>query len=293
MPKKSKQTKPTTLRINRLRGRMLNLPAPRGKASNEILLVYGAHASIESVNAFAKLLNRFGSVSVPDLPGIGGMTSFYTINEQPTVDNFASYIASFIEFRYHRKRNISIVCIGEGTLFVTRMLQNHQKAASKIKSVTAIGGILHKNDIPNINSNRIIKRITYRFLLTGPVAWCIERFRFKWLIKATHSLKGQPQQIRDLDAQLWQVCDMRTHVYIKSQLLKVDLCQQKVDKNLRIIWANMPPKIDLKALEQHALIVYKRTTVFVPKATIGAWFDLDDEDYVKKSIGSKLTSWLG
>ncbi len=52
MTTKTKQPKPTVLRINRLRGRILNLPAPKGKR-REILLVYGLHSSIEAVSGLA------------------------------------------------------------------------------------------------------------------------------------------------------------------------------------------------------------------------------------------------
>jgi hypothetical protein len=93
--KRKTAIKPTSLRINRLRGCMLVLPAPKGKAK-DILLVYGLHASLESVRPLAEVLNQYGKVTVADLPGMGGMTSFYSIGEKPTTSNYGSYLASFI-----------------------------------------------------------------------------------------------------------------------------------------------------------------------------------------------------
>ena len=64
--------------------------------------------------------NEYGAVTMPDLPGFGGMDSFYTIGRRPTIDAFADYLAAFIKLRYKRKR-ITIVGISFGFLVATRM----------------------------------------------------------------------------------------------------------------------------------------------------------------------------
>lgn len=48
--------------------------------------------------------NDFGAVTMPDLPGFGGMESFHKIGKQATLDNYADYMAAFIKLRYRRKR---------------------------------------------------------------------------------------------------------------------------------------------------------------------------------------------
>ncbi len=288
---KQKAPRPTVLRINRLRGRMLNLPAPKGK-SQEVLVVYGLHCSIESVAGLAQTLNKHAAVTIVDLPGIGGMSSFYSIGERPLIENYASYLAAFIKLRYHRKRRIRIVALGEGLAFTTLMLQNHAKAAAKVDSVIVLGGIIHKNDIPNLTSNRLLARAGYRVVATKPISWLVARFRFGWLIKATHALKRQPTAVRDMDVRLWQQCDVRTRMSLKSQMLQLNVCDVKVDKTCKVIWANMPPRVDLDALKQHALVVYKRVSDFVPKHTIRGSYDLLDEATMQQSIGAKLRTWL-
>jgi hypothetical protein len=61
------------LRINGLNGRMLSLPA-KTKTTKEILFIYGQHSSLERWWGIALEMNKLGRVTVPDLPGLGGMT---------------------------------------------------------------------------------------------------------------------------------------------------------------------------------------------------------------------------
>jgi pimeloyl-ACP methyl ester carboxylesterase len=91
------------LHVNGLNGRLLRLPAPKNK-NREILLLYGHHSSLERMSGFAEVMNRYGAVTMPDLPGFGGMDSFYKIGEKPTLDNYADYLASIIKLRYKRRR---------------------------------------------------------------------------------------------------------------------------------------------------------------------------------------------
>ena len=88
--------------INGLKGRMLKVPAS-AKMKREIIFVYGHHASLERVYGFAEFLRRYGNVLVPDLPGFGGMDSYYKIHEKPTLDNLADYLASIVKLRARRE----------------------------------------------------------------------------------------------------------------------------------------------------------------------------------------------
>src|SRR5438876_991720 len=95
------------LDMNGLSGRMLHMPAPKGK-SGEALFVYGQHSSLERWWGLMQYMNRYAGVTAPDLPGIGGMESFYKIGKKPTVDNFADYLAAFVKLRYKNKKVIII-----------------------------------------------------------------------------------------------------------------------------------------------------------------------------------------
>jgi len=76
-------------------------------------------------------LSQYGNVTMPDLPGFGGMQSIFRVNEKPTVDNLAGYLASFIKFKYKRRR-ITIFAADLGFVVVTRMLQQYPEIARKL-----------------------------------------------------------------------------------------------------------------------------------------------------------------
>jgi pimeloyl-ACP methyl ester carboxylesterase len=111
------------LYMNGLSGRMLRMPPPKDK-SREILFIYGHHTSLERVFGVAELLNKYGSITIPDLPGFGGMQPFYKIGEKPTLDNMADYLASFVKLRYRNKR-FTIAGHSLGFMIVTRMLKKY------------------------------------------------------------------------------------------------------------------------------------------------------------------------
>src|SRR4051812_15783977 len=98
------------LNMNGLRGRMLKMPSANPNRQKEILLLYGHHAMLERWWGFVQNLNLYGNVTMPDIPGFGGMDSFHKAGRRPNVDAFADYLASFVKLRYKRKR-ITIVAI--------------------------------------------------------------------------------------------------------------------------------------------------------------------------------------
>ena len=102
------------LEINGLTGRMLHMPA-EGKHKSEILFIYGQHSSLERWWGLIQYLHHYGAVTVPDLPGFGGMDSFYKIGQKPTIDNLADYLAAFMKMRYRHKK---VVIVGLSFGFV-------------------------------------------------------------------------------------------------------------------------------------------------------------------------------
>jgi pimeloyl-ACP methyl ester carboxylesterase len=86
-----------SLDMNGLEGRMSHLPARNKKQKREILFIYGHHSSIERWWGLSLELNKLGAVTVPDLPGFGGMKSLYKIGQAPTIDNLADYLAAFVK----------------------------------------------------------------------------------------------------------------------------------------------------------------------------------------------------
>src|SRR5688572_14224669 len=94
--------------IGGLEGRVLHLPADPEKIKNaadkaELLFVYGHHSSLERWWGLLEVFNRYTAVTMPDLPGFGGMDSFYKVGQEPTLDAMADYLAAFMKWRYKRK----------------------------------------------------------------------------------------------------------------------------------------------------------------------------------------------
>ena len=144
---KTRQKKPAdyivSLNMNGLQGRMLYLPKPSKKRN--ILFVYGHHSSLERWFGLTQVLNRYGAVTMPDLPGFGGMDSFYKLGQKPTLDNMADYLAAFVKMQYKRRR-ITIVGMSFGFAVVTRMLQRFPDLAKRVDLLVSLVGFAHKED---------------------------------------------------------------------------------------------------------------------------------------------------
>ena len=90
------------LRLDNFRGRMLTCPAQDPNQGRQIIFVSGHRTSLERYQGLAAALAEFGQVISPDLPGFGGMTSFFKVGLTPSLDNYADYLYSFIKFRLAR-----------------------------------------------------------------------------------------------------------------------------------------------------------------------------------------------
>ena len=67
------------LYMDKLRGRMLVLPKQKTTTKTDFLIVYGLNSTIEKWSSLAYELRKYGNVTMPDLPGMGGMQSFYKL----------------------------------------------------------------------------------------------------------------------------------------------------------------------------------------------------------------------
>jgi len=132
------------LDMNGLSGRMLHVPAPAGKKT-EFLFIYGQHSSLERWWGLIQYIGRYGAVTAVDLPGLGGMDSFYTIGKKPTLDNFADYLAAFIKMRYKNKR-VVVVGMSLGFAIVTRMLQRYPELKKNVSMLVSLVGLVHGDD---------------------------------------------------------------------------------------------------------------------------------------------------
>lgn len=247
---------------------MLYLPAPKGKNRN-ILLLYGHHASLERMFGIAANLNKHGSVTIPDLPGFGGMQSLHAIGLKPTVDNFADYLAAFIKLRFKNKR-ITIISMSFSFLVVTRMLQKYPQLSKKIDLLVSSVGFVHYEDFKmpkyqQLGLRALGRTFQYSFpaflfrytLLQGPVIR-----GFYALFGSVHSKmndaedKAVKAERVKAEVRLWQINDVQTRMRTMADMFKVDLCNKKINLPVHHVFVDGDRYFDNQVVEQHMRIIY-------------------------------------
>jgi pimeloyl-ACP methyl ester carboxylesterase len=264
------------LNINNLHGRMLREPS-KSKKNREILLVYGHHASIERMIGFVEELTKYGNVTLPDLPGFGGMESFYKLNEKPTLDNLADYLAAFIKLRYKRRR-ITILGMSLGFLIVTRMLQKYPDIAKRVDILVSVVGFAHREDFilpkrirwplritASVFSNKYPALFMKTFILRGPI------------IRACYSLvASNHSKLKDADVEeqnnrinfeigLWQINDIRTYMDTTITMLRADTCDVQVAIPVHHVAVDVDRYFDNHRVEQHLGVIYSHVYVINAK----------------------------
>lgn len=259
------------LYINGMNGRMLHVPAPKGRG-REMLLVYGHHALLERWWGLVENLRDFGSVTMPDLPGFGGMDSFYAIGQKPTIDNYADYLAAFVKMRYKRKR-VTIIGISFGFVVATRMLQRYPELVDKVDLVVSVVGFMHRDDFWFKPKRRADIRIWARIFSTWPVAMfirycCLNKLVIKHIYVRTGAGKRRflamdPSQfstLMDFEVVLWQKNDVRTHWRTTSEFIDIDNCEVAVPVAVWHVVSSGDHYLNNQLVEQHMRVVFSTYT---------------------------------
>jgi pimeloyl-ACP methyl ester carboxylesterase len=219
---------------NGLSGRLLRLPGPRPD-SGQILLVYGVHSSLERMYSTAEFLSSYGSVTLPDLPGLGGMDSFYRTGRQPTLDNYADYLFSLLQ-ELKLRPPVKVVAMSFGFLVVTRMLQRHPEARRQFGHVISFVGFGRSSDFRQHRRQR---------WLFGPICWLFSTRLGGWLIsrglfnrvglkimfavfqtfnpKYKHGMATDPTGSLQMELDLWRKNEARTRFFLYRLLFNFDL----------------------------------------------------------------------
>ena len=257
------------LNMNGLQGRMLNMPAPK-KHNREILVIYGHHALIERWWGFIQNVNLYGAVTVPDLPGFGGMDSFFKIGKKATLDDFADYLAAFVKMRYKRRR-VTIVGISFGFVVATRMLQRYPELAKKVDLLVSALGFMHHDDFTftkqRMRSYRAVSKLTsfaptaflFRYVCLNPT---ILRLAYSRTHNARHKfaeVAAQPEAfsaMMELEIRLWHENDVRTHMKTTNQFLHLDNCQKQIPLPVWHVYSQHDHYFNNRVIEQHMRIVF-------------------------------------
>ncbi|MEI7683053.1 MAG: alpha/beta hydrolase [Candidatus Saccharibacteria bacterium] len=262
------------LNMNGLKGRMLRVPAPTGK-KREILFVYGHHSSLERWWGVIQDLNQYGAVTMPDLPGFGGMDSFYKIGQKPSIDAMADYLATFIKLRYKHKK-ISVSGLSFGFVIATRMLQRYPDLVDKVDMFISVVGFSHHEDFAFSR-----RRYWFYRILAAFFSYRIPAFFFKNIalnplvlrvayhktnnakIKFANTDKTNHKAQMDFEIHLWHCNDVRTYMYTANQFLKVDNCNKQINLPLWHVSVKDEQYFNHYLVLQHLKVIFKKVTVVV------------------------------
>lgn len=261
------------LNMNGLQGRMLHMPATKS-GGREILVVYGHHSTLERWWGLVQNFSTYGSVTMPDLPGFGGMDSFYQIGQKPTIDNLADYLAAFVKLRYKRRR-IVIAGISFGFVVATRMLQRYPDLAKKVDLIVSAAGFTHHDDFKFSKSRMFMYRLIgraaslpvistiYRLVLLNP--WVLRKayaktHNAKHKFAETAALPERFEAMMDVEVKLWHVNDVRTHFYTTSEFLHLDNCKKRVVAPVWHVYPAHDQYFDKNVVEQHLRVIFEDYT---------------------------------
>ncbi len=262
------------LYINGLNGRMLNMPAPKNK-KREILFIYGHHSSLERWYGLAEDLNQYGAITIPDLPGFGGMDSFHKIGMKPSLDNLADYLASFVKMRYKRKK-VTIAGMSLGFVIVTRMLQRYPELTSKVDMLVSVVGFAHNDSFTFTKGRRSFYKYgsmvfarKYPALFFHNVA--LHPTILRKFYSKTHNAKKKfadlsPQEKRDateFEVFLWRNNEVRTYMSTTTAMLTLDNLKVHIPLKLWHITVNDDRYFDGRVVEQHLRIIYDDVKVVI------------------------------
>lgn len=256
------------LNMNGLEGRLLHMPHPKKNGKREILFVYGHHSSLERWWGIASFLNRYCAVTMPDLPGFGGMDSFYKLGKKPTLDNFADYLAAFIKMRYKRRR-VTIVGMSFGFIVATRMLQRYPELTKRVDLLVSFAGFAHRDDFTFTKTRWFLYRYGAGLLTHKLPAYVFRHLALhpkalRLVYGKTHNAKEkfagivgeELEEITRFEIRLWHDNDVRTWAYTTVEFLQLDNCRVQVPMPVNHLAVAADRYFDNKRVEQHFRVIF-------------------------------------
>ena len=233
------------LSINGLNGRFLKIP---NKAKNKnILVVYGHHSSIERMFGIVENIADYGTVVMPDLPGFGGMDSFYNLGKKPTLDDYADYLATFIKLKF-RHGHISVLGMSFGFVVTLRMLQKYPDIAKKIDLLVSLVGFSDKSDFKISKKNQFLLRsmstifkykttaFLFRYIgLNKLVINLAYRISAKNHPKMKDADNGELKRRINFEVYLWQINDVRSYMVTMLMMFTLRQGTTKLPLNLEMV----------------------------------------------------------
>jgi pimeloyl-ACP methyl ester carboxylesterase len=271
MPRKKKESPADyvePININGLNGRMLHIPGPKPD-SREVLFIYGHHSSLERWWGVVRFISRYASVTMPDLPGFGGMDSFYKIGKPASLDNLADYMAAFMKMRYGKRKKVTVVGLSLGFVVATRMLQRWPRLTKNIEMLVSFVGFAHHQDFTFTNRRKFFYRWGARlFSLRLPAAFfryvCLHPYLIRKIYTRTMSAKekfdgvvgDELEEIINFEINLWHDNDVRTYMRTTSEFIALDNCTKQVDLPVYHVAVEGDRYFDNTIVEQHLRVIF-------------------------------------
>ena len=261
------------LNINGLSGRVLTLPDYK-KQGREILFVYGQHSSLERWWGLEQELNKFGAVTVPDLPGFGGMTSLYKIGRPASVDNLADYLAAFIKLRYKSKK-VTIVAMSLGFVIATRMLQKYPDLTNRVEMLVSVMGPAHKDDFVFSPARR-----RFYVIITRVLSWWLPALLFQSVFLQPFYLRRAYKHSRfakekfadmsgdefrrtmDMELHLWKVNDIRTQMRTNYEMMTLDNTKKHINLQVYHVASHHDRYFNHVKVEEHFRLMFTDFHIF-------------------------------
>lgn len=264
------------LNVNGLEGRVLRMAAPRGKKRN-MLFIYGQHSSIERWWGLVEVLNEFGQLTMPDLPGFGGMDSLYKQGKQATIDNLADWLADFISQEYPKKegKKITLAAMSLGFVVTTRMLQRHPEIVDRVDTLVSIVGFGDHSDFVFSKWQRRQYLVATRLLSTWVGGKFLKYVAFQpFFIRLTYShmrlakekfkdkLGDAFKAVMDTEVLLWAINDARTEFKTTNEMLKLRHGGRRVNIPVLHVASAKDRYFNHELVQEHLEEVYRSVQTF-------------------------------
>ncbi len=286
------------LNIGGLHGRILKLEACDDQ-DLDILVVYGIHSSLERMYTTAKFHSRYGRVWMPDLPGFGGMDSFYEINRLPDLDSYADYLYTCLKTYKLDEKRIRIVAMSFGFLVVTRMLQKYPKMSRNIEFVISFVGFGRTEDFSIKTFSRPLVKLSILIGSSKLGSMFVEKLIFNKLSlrlmfavfrilnpnpKYRHESKSKQKEAVEMELELWSSNDARTKFYTYKVLSDLDLTKsgKPIDLNLYDMVTPADQYFDSESVSSTLGKLYKQSSTFQASLDVHAPSVIGSEEDVAK-----------
>ena len=190
-------------------------------------------------------MRRFGQILIVDLPGLGGMDSFYKIGKKPTLDNYAHFLHKFLEKKLPKQQKFCLLGFSLGLMISSRLLSIYPQYQPRLKALVSVVGFLRGADLKFSRQRRFFYLLAASLVKIRPGALffryvIINKLFLKMFYARTALAKAKFQNISAqrkkeliaMETELWHINDVRTWAYTAELMLKVNLSDLRLKVQL-------------------------------------------------------------